>query len=232
MTDSPSFRPLSRYAAVIPAYNEGMSIAGVVSGVRLFSVPIVVDDGSTDDTALLAERAGAVVVKHESNRGYDAALESGLFKAINMGFQFAVTIDADGQHAPQTLVAFNNELDSGADLVVGTRDSYQRLSESFFALISKMLWGVNDPLCGMKGYRLDHLASLGHFDSYQSIGTEFMIRCARSKMTITSVSVPTRPRLDKPRFGAGLIPNLKILRAMFLGLIRATAIDHENSHRV
>lgn len=213
---------LNRIAIVIPALNEACAISEVVAGVSLYGVPIVVDDGSKDETAILAERAGAVVVKHASNRGYDAALESGLFKAIDLGFEYAVTLDADGQHVPQTLQAFKVEFDNGADLVVGTRDHHQRFAESVFSAVGNLLWGVRDPLCGMKGYKLSHLSKLGFFDSYHSIGTEFSLRCARTGLDIRSVPVPTQNRSGQSRFGSGFRPNLKILRALLIGLFRAT----------
>ena len=213
----------NRFAVVIPALNEVRAISEVIAGVSQYGVPIVVDDGSTDDTAQLAERAGAIVVKHAVNQGYDKALESGLFKAIELGFDYAVTLDADGQHFPQTLLGFKAELSNGADLVIGYRDRHQRLAESAFAILGKALWGMADPLCGMKGYKLSHLAKLGHFDSYRSIGTEFAIRCARSRLDLRYVPVPTRDRSGSSRFGSGFRANYKILRAMLIGLFRATS---------
>ena len=206
-------------AVVIPAMNEAEDIVDVVAGVALFCMPIVVDDGSNDNTAMLAELAGAFVVKHAVNLGYDAALESGLFKAIELGFEFAITLDADGQHLPETLLSFNAELVAGADLVVGTREHYQRYSEALFSVVGKFLWGIKDPLCGMKGYKLSHLEKFGHFDSYKSIGTEFALFCARSGLDIRNVPITTKSRSGPSRFGSGLRPNLKILRALILGLI-------------
>jgi glycosyltransferase involved in cell wall biosynthesis len=210
-------------AVVIPALNEARAISEVIAGVGQYGVPIVVDDGSTDETAQLAERGGAIVVKHAVTRGYDKALESGLFKAIELGFDYAVTLDADGQHFPQTILRFETELSNSADLVIGYRDRHQRLAESAFAILGKALWGMADPLCGMKGYKLCHLEKLGHFDSYRSIGTEFAIRCARSRLDLRYVPVPTRDRSGRSRFGSGFRANYKIFRAMLIGLFRATS---------
>jgi len=210
-------------AAVIPAFNEAKSIAAVVEGVKQYALPIVVDDGSYDETARLAAQAGAVVVSHSRNQGYDAALQTGLFKAIELDCSFAITMDADGQHNPAGLESFKAALLQGADLVVGVRDRHQRFSESLFAVTGKLLWSMADPLCGMKGYRLSHLKRLGHFDSYTSIGTEFALRCARSHLRIDSVPVLTRDRTGVSRFGAGLKPNYRILRALAIGLFKAKA---------
>ncbi len=211
-------------AAIIPALNEAGAIERVVRAVGPYARPLVVDDGSSDQTALLARSAGAEVVVHPTNRGYDAALETGLFRAIELGFAYAITMDGDGQHVPATLDLFKQKLAGGADLVVGVRDRHQRFAESLFALLGWWMWGVKDPLCGMKAYRLELLARAGHFDSYQSIGTEFTLRAARSTCRIEQVPVPTRDRVGASRFGAGLRANWKIMRAMVLGLLLATRL--------
>ena len=110
-------------AAVIPCFNEAASIADLVSRVRR-QLPhvVVVDDGSADGTGLLAAAAGAVVVRHERNCGKGAALSAGLARALADGFSWAVTLDGDGQHAPEDLpVLFGCAERTGAALVIGNR---------------------------------------------------------------------------------------------------------------
>jgi glycosyltransferase involved in cell wall biosynthesis len=213
--------PAHVVAAVIPAWNEEAAIERVVRAVAPYAQPIVVDDGSSDRTALFARNAGAEVVIHLCNKGYDAALETGLFRAIDLGYDYAITVDGDGQHFPAALESFKHKLEEGADLVIGVRDRHQRFAESLFALVGQWMWGVQDPLCGMKGYRLKLLAQAGHFDSYQSIGTEFTLRAARSGFRIVQVPVPTRERMGVSRFGSGFRANWKILRALVYGLFKA-----------
>lgn len=83
---------------------------------------MVVDDGSTDDTAAEARRAGAIVVRHGRNLGKGAALRTGLSVARERGFEWAATLDGDGQHAPADLPAlWRCATESGARLVVGDR---------------------------------------------------------------------------------------------------------------
>jgi len=108
---------------VIPAYNEAAHIADVVrrSRVRVGMV-LVVDDGSSDETAACAERAGAVVIRHSANRGKGAALATGFTEAHRRGFDWVLTLDGDGQHAPEHIPAFcRAAAQRGADIVVGTR---------------------------------------------------------------------------------------------------------------
>jgi glycosyltransferase involved in cell wall biosynthesis len=110
-------------AAVIPCHNEGAGIAALVSALRQHaSFVLVVDDGSTDDTSHLAGGAGAVVVRHQRNLGKGAALRTGLSLALKQGFEWAVTLDGDGQHAPEELPALLRCAEqTGALLVIGNR---------------------------------------------------------------------------------------------------------------
>jgi glycosyltransferase involved in cell wall biosynthesis len=213
----------ARVAIVIPAFNEEEAISAVVSGISAYGTAIVVNDGSTDNTQQVAAAAGALVVSHEVNRGYDNALATGLAKAVAEQFDFAITLDGDGQHEPVLIESFLFELMVGADLVIGIRDRYQRVSEIIFAKTAKILWDISDPLCGMKGYRLSKLTGIVSLCSYPSIGTELAIRAVRSGWSIRQVAVNTRDRNGGSRFGAGLYANWLILWAMLLGLFLARA---------
>lgn len=210
----------NKVAAVIPALNEELSIEKVILAVMPFAMPIVVDDGSNDQTSSLATNSGAEVIVHPINMGYDAALTTGLFRSIELGYDYAITLDGDGQHTPETLELFKQKLAEGADLVVGVRDKHQRFAETIFALIGKKLWGVRDPLCGMKGYRLKLLSQVGYFDTYNSIGTEFTLRAAKAGYRIEEVPISTNDRKGASRFGVGIKANWKILKSLVLGIFK------------
>jgi len=110
---------------VIPAYNEAEGIAVVIHSIRQVLVNptiIVVDDGSEDTTASQAANADARVVSLPFNCGYGVALQTGLIKALRLGAQVVITMDADGQHAPASLDALIRPvLEGNADLVLGSR---------------------------------------------------------------------------------------------------------------
>ncbi|HWH71392.1 MAG TPA: glycosyltransferase family 2 protein [Candidatus Sulfotelmatobacter sp.] len=110
-------------AAIIPCFNEAAAIAPVVAGVRRYVPTIfVVDDGSSDQTALLAERAGAEVLRHDRNRGKGAALQTGWQLAHQRGLEWGLMLDGDGQHAPEDIPAcFQCAEQTAAALIVGNR---------------------------------------------------------------------------------------------------------------
>lgn len=214
-----------RIVAIVPALNEGATVARVVNAVRDFADVIVVDDGSTDGTHQGALSAGAVVCRHAVNEGYDSALNTGFARAIKMGYEYGVTLDADGQHDPSVINRFLAELEGGARVVVGRRPRKQRVAERLFALWTARAFGVHDPLCGMKGYDIGYVASVGHFDSYGSIGTELLLTAASTGLKVYEIEVPIRPRSDSPRFASTVRANLRILSAMWRGYSRCSRLQ-------
>ena len=165
----------SEIAILIPALNESKTIFSVVQKVQKFGIPFVIDDGSTDNTHNLAKKAGANLIKHEKNLGYDQSLNSGFNIASMQGFKYIITFDADDQHDPKMITNFLNSLKNGNNVVCGMRNRKQRFAENIFSLYTNFRWGIKDPLCGMKGYAINLYRDLGHFDSYKSIGTELLL---------------------------------------------------------
>ncbi|OBF23297.1 glycosyltransferase family 2 protein [Mycobacterium sp. ACS4331] len=110
---------------IVPAYHEASVIADVVAGVRaVFPNVVVVDDGSRDDTAALALRAGAHVVTHPVNLGQGAAIQTGVeYARQRPGARLFVTFDADGQHRVADVVTMINRMSEPdrPDIVIGTR---------------------------------------------------------------------------------------------------------------
>ena len=112
-----------KIVAIIPAYNEATRVGAVVIGAKKYvDEVIVVSDGSTDGTAEVARAAGARIIEHPINSGAGAATMTGLEAARSLGFDVAVTIDADGQHSPEDIPRLLKVLeDERADLVIANR---------------------------------------------------------------------------------------------------------------
>jgi glycosyltransferase involved in cell wall biosynthesis len=110
---------------VVPAYNEGRSIANVVRSIEEHmpgSTVTVVNDGSSDDTALRAREADATVLSLPINLGIGGAVQTGFKYALENGFQFVIQIDGDGQHDPmQSHHLLKELLADNADIVIGSR---------------------------------------------------------------------------------------------------------------
>jgi glycosyltransferase involved in cell wall biosynthesis len=108
--------------AIIPAYNEATAIGEVIDKTRPFvDEVIVINDGSPDRTAEVAQAHGARVYTHCINRGLGAAIGTGFAAALKHGADVAVTLDADGQHDPAEIPLFVDAINHGADFVIGSR---------------------------------------------------------------------------------------------------------------
>lgn len=108
---------------VIPAFNEGSVISGVIEEVRQFYTNVVlVDDGSSDDTSDHAQRAGAVVVRHPINLGQGAGLQTGIEFALKNKAEYIVTFDADGQHEVRDVLPMIQLIrEKGLSVALGSR---------------------------------------------------------------------------------------------------------------
>lgn len=206
-------------AIIIPAYNEAKTIKQVTASVIKLGRVIVVDDGSIDKTAEEAAKAGAVVVVHDVNKGYDEALNSGFIKAAEIGAEKIITFDADGQHEPEIIDKFVKELENN-DIVLGVRPKKARIAEKVFAFYTDIFWGIKDPLCGMKGYKTTLFKEQGFFDNCKSIGSQLAVFAAVNKKKTVQIKIPVYDRVDKPRFGSVINANIKIFKALF-SLIKA-----------
>ena len=116
-------QPIS-VAALIPAFNEASRIRTVVERAAEHLPVVVVDDGSSDGTAVQAEAAGATILRQRPNWGKGAALRRGFRHALDEGADAVVTLDADGQHDPSEIPRFLDALAAqpAPDLVIGRRN--------------------------------------------------------------------------------------------------------------
>lgn len=199
---------------VIPALNEAATIAGVVEKAKAFGRVIVVDDGSTDGTGDLAAGAGAHAVRNDGPHGYENALEAGFREADLLGSAAVVTMDADGEHDPEVLARFSENL-AQVPLVLGVRPRKQRVAETVMGWVIRTRFGIDDIMCGMKGYRLDLYRENGGFDHLASVGSELALNSVRRGHAFVQVPVPGRRREGRPRFGSVLRANLRIFRALW-----------------
>lgn len=209
-----------KVCALIPAFNEGARVGRVVEGARRKGVPaVVVDDGSSDDTAEAARRAGATVLRHEENRGKGEALKTGFTAAIEQGWGAVITMDGDGQHDPEEIPRFIDHAERRAsDVVIGCRMGdvasmpFLRwwTNEMTSAVISRLAHTrIKDSQSGYRLIRTRVLRSLDLVSEKYDLESEILVRAARQGFRISEVPVRTiyegspssiNPGLDTLRF--------------------------------
>lgn len=183
-------------AAVIPCFNEAPTIAAVIAGARQHLEHVyVVDDGSSDRTATIAEQAGARVLRQWKNSGKGAALRMGFERAAIDGFDFAVMLDGDGQHDPADIPKF---FAREADLVIGNRMHSARempwvrrcANRWMSARLSRGLGrDFPDSQCGFRLVRLGAWRELSINTSRYEIESEMLAAFARSSRSIAFVPI-------------------------------------------
>jgi len=194
--------------ALIPAYLEEKRIAGVVREVLNYIRPvIVIDDGSPDKTAAEAAAAGAIVIRHEKNLGKGAALNTGFAYAIKQQFDYVITMDADGQHAPDDIPRFIEEYQrSGAVALVGNRMAdpgrmplVRKLTNIFMSwyLSRQMGQSVPDTQNGFRLYGAQALPFVETKSSRYAAESETLLRLAAHGVKIGSVPVKVIYRGDE-----------------------------------
>ena len=200
----------SHCVAVIPCLNEAGTVAAVVRGVlEYLPAVIVVDDGSDDETGVRAEAAGAEVLRHPVNRGKGAALQTGWAHARERGFQWALTLDGDGQHDPTdvpTLLACAGQ--TGATLIVGNRMGEAGAMPPLRRWVNRWMTARLSDLTGVRlldsqcGFRLVHLPALGQVhvtaDRFE-IESELLLRwlAAGRQVAFAPVRVIYSPQASK-----------------------------------
>ena len=211
----------SRALIFIPALDEGETIASVVKECLAIGEVLVLDDGSSDATSIEAKNAGASVIGNKSPGGYDNAIRTGFEYAVEHEFDILITADADGQHSGPDIRRALDTITSDEDtaLVVGTRDKLNRISEHLFSGISRLIFGVADPLSGLKAYRVKELGELSDYVG-TNIGTLIVATSVKLKKKIRTIGITIEPRTaGHSRFGHSLSGELKILRALLAFLL-------------
>ncbi|MGD0016119.1 MAG: glycosyltransferase family 2 protein [Verrucomicrobiia bacterium] len=210
-----------RTIALIPAYNEAVRLAAVVTKARpLVSEVVVIDDGSTDDTAAVARGVGATVLRNAHNRGKGAAIATALEFFGKSDAEFAVFLDADGQHDAAEIPRFIETAQAtGAVIVVGSRmrdtvcmPLMRRLANWFTTWMTARLarQRIPDSQCGFRLLRRTVLVDLHLTTTHFETETEMLIQAGRAGHKLTSVPIRTiyqqgrhsriRPCSDTVRF--------------------------------
>lgn len=226
-----------RILVIIPAHNEAASLAGVIDDIRAHAKAgiVVIDDGSTDDTARVALECGAELLQMPFNLGIGSTMQTGFKFALKEGYDIALQVDGDGQHdASQIPVLVKPILDGEADMVVGSRyrdsDEYKgplsrRAGTAIFSrLLSLMLrQRLTDATSGFRAIdrRVIELFAHDYPRDYPEVEALLSVHVARLK--VREVGVKMRPRTG----GRSSINSfrsvyymVKVLLALLVGITR------------
>lgn len=193
-------RRVDPVCAVIPAYNEEATVAAVVRGAlsRLTTV-IVADDGSTDDTAQVAEAAGAQVIRLPGNRGKGHCLRLLFAEARKRGFDAVIALDSDGQHDPAEIPRFlDAHRDAPGSIIVGSRMGdeevipvYRRnsmlVARYYICLAANRF--IEDTQCGFRLYPLSVVESMAIRKERYVSETEILLKAGDSGIPIRSLPI-------------------------------------------
>ncbi len=211
-------------SAIIAALDEAGAIADVVRGcLRYVDEVVVVDDGSTDDTAARAASAGARVLRNDRNIGKGAALRRA---AVEARGEVLITLDGDGQDDPADIPRLLAALASGADLVIGSRfrgelrpgaiTPINRIGNLALTALFNHLYGVqlSDTQAGLRAIRRTLWQRLSLSAARYEVETEVLVRALQAKGRVLEVPVTRRPRAHGRSALHGLRDGLRILRCM------------------
>lgn len=193
--------------AGIPAYNEEKTIAKVIMLAQKHVDEVVVcDDGSQDMTAEIAQRLGAIVIKHEKNMGYGAAIQALFEKAKTLNADLLLTLDADGQHDAKEISQLIQPIqERKADIVVGSRflqrnnnmPLYRRFGIKVLTKItngSRKKNAITDAQCGFRAYNRKAMEGLVLDETGMGISAEVLLKARVLGLVVTEVPVDVQYR--------------------------------------
>ena len=185
----------------IPAYNEEIKINDVVKKSLPYADKVIVcDDGSTDDTAALAKKAGAVVISHEKNQGYGAAISTLFDYCRKNNAEIMVTLDGDGQHNPDQIPDLINViLKHKVDVVIGSRSlkddknlpSYRKTGIKIITstINSATNLKVTDSQSGFRAYSKEAIDLIFPTESGMAVSTEILVKISNNGLSLAEVPI-------------------------------------------
>jgi glycosyltransferase involved in cell wall biosynthesis len=214
---------------IVPAYNEASQIKKVLTSLKQagLSQILVVDDGSTDDTALIAERAGATVIQHTLNRGMGAATQTGISWGLKNDISYFLTIDADAQQRAQDLKKIREKL-SAHPCVIGSRflqanriPLFRRIANRAANWITGAFFGVwvSDSQSGLRGFDRSVAEKLNlHADGFEFC-SEFIREVCDAGFPIVEIPIHVSYSQDSMAKGQNFSEGLKTFGKLFLKAI-------------
>ena len=199
---------IDNFAIVIPAYNEEATIADLVErALKLSEKVIVIDDGSIDNTIEQLKGLPVTLLKHEINKGKAASLWDGFTEALKMGVESIITIDGDGQHAPEDIPLLLAKAKSfPKDIIIGARlaDKSAIPAKRYYANKFANFWiawaaayPIHDSQSGFRLYPVELFADLKISTKHGFVfESEILIKAAQKNIYSHAVKIPAVYKKD------------------------------------
>ena len=186
----------------IPAFNEEKNIASIIQKLsKVADIVIVCNDGSTDNTAKIAEKMGAIVITHQQNLGYGGAIRSLFLKARELDSDMLVTLDSDGQHRiSDVLPIVDPILKNQADLVIGSRfltenqkdmPKYRKIGIKMITTLANtsLEESVTDSQSGFRAYSQNILSTITPLEMGMGVSNEILMKSSKNGFKIAEVPI-------------------------------------------
>ena len=186
----------------IPAFNEEKNIASIIQKLsQVADTVIVCDDGSTDNTAKIAEKMGAIVIIHQQNLGYGGAIRSLFLKARELDSDMLVTLDSDGQHRiSDVLPIVDPIIKNQADLVIGSRfltenqadmPKYRKIGIKMITKLANtsLEESVTDSQSGFRAYGKNILSKITPSEKGMGVSNEILMKVSKTGFKIVEVPI-------------------------------------------
>jgi glycosyltransferase involved in cell wall biosynthesis len=236
--------------AVVPAYNEEGAIGAIVDEIRAFDASfdvVVIDDGSTDATAMVAAEHGAAVVTLPFNLGIGGAVQTGFKYALEHDYELAVRLDGDGQHDPAELPKLLGPVERGeADIVTGSRFAdgarayrppfARRIGITWFAMLVSLLTRqrVTDTTSGFQALNLKGIALFAgdYPNDYPEVEATVLVFKHRLRLAEVPVQMREREHGESSiTFLRSVYYMLKVTLALLVAMVRKSAVPADEGSR-
>lgn len=234
-----SLSPQSKIIVAMPAYNEEKYIGSLILRAKQYAGEVlIVDDGSTDYTAKVAELAGATVVQHTINQGYGSTIRTILAESRNLNADILVILDADSQHNPDEIPSLVKAVSEGSDVVIGSREMQENKIALYRRIGQRVLAGLtfiasrhklSDTESGFRAYSRKAIATLELKEEGMAISSEIISEATAKGLKVTEVPISVTYTKDSSTLnpvvhGVGVLSRIMVMISerrplLFFGLL-------------
>lgn len=204
---------------LIPSHNEIKTLKKICLDIkRLGFRTLIIDDNSNDETSFWLKKKKFNFIKNKKKVGYEKSLIIGVKYIIkNFNASYLITFDADGEHQVKDLKKIERKINlENIDLIICNRKKLNRWSEYILSLLFYMIYGIKDPLSGLKAYSIEKLKVYKNKIKKNYFFVDVILFFIKKKYAITNMLISTKKGKNGSSLGNGILINIKILKLVKL----------------